>query len=461
MNLAMRVALAAMIASGASGWAQTETPATAQPVGTAAMIENLQVKEVNLSVIDTEHVKLAVDLNLTAAQSVTIESLRLCSLRLNGLPVFAAPLNQEIVLKKGVATALPPLYVTVLFRDLHTVEPLRRMIEKQTVHIEGELVADIHLTMIEKLALHTQHPSVEVTLNQDVPAEMQVSALERSVALSILGVIDTGLASSAAGKLISGTHPAWIQELESSAPANLFAVESSYELAQKDANYPVVSLALGFRLGSGGVVTTAEALAPWKYDAEFLGAVQSGVAKLVKSSPDLQLRPLTVGDPLRLGSRDFTVQARGSAEGDSLIAVGGGGHGKIQVLRRASPTALAVLTLTPAPAAATAPAGFLAATQSVVAQDGWEQVALFRLREDPATKKPSVEVLQMKAAKDGKGIHLSDPVDAAVFGSPIVTPDGVIGLVQDEQSGAFLPVDLLAPPAAPGSLPAPAPASAQ
>jgi hypothetical protein len=290
---------------------------------------------------------------------------------------------------------------------------------------------------------------------------MQVSALERSVALSILGVIDTGLASSAAGKLISGTHPAWIQELESSAPANLFAVESSYELAQKDANYPVVSLALGFRLGSGGVVTTAEALAPWKYDAEFLGAVQSGVAKLVKSSPDLQLRPLTVGDPLRLGSRDFTVQARGSAEGDSLIAVGGGGHGKIQVLRRASPTALAVLTLTPAPAAATAPAGFLAATQSVVAQDGWEQVALFRLREDPATKKPSVEVLQMKAAKDGKGIHLSDPVDAAVFGSPIVTPDGVIGLVQDEQSGAFLPVDLLAPPAAPGSLPAPAPASAQ
>jgi hypothetical protein len=97
----------------------------------------------------------------------------------------------------------------------------------------------------------------------------------------------------------------------------------------------------------------------------------------------------------------------------------------------------------------------------VVAQDGWEQVALFRLREDPATKKPSVEVLQMKAAKDGKGIHLSDPVDAAVFGSPIVTPDGVIGLVQDEQSGAFLPVDLLAPPAAPGSLPAPAPASAQ
>jgi len=46
----------------------------------------------------------------------------------------------------------------------------------------------------------------------------------------------------------------------------------------------------------------------------------------------------------------------------------------------------------------------------------------------------------MKARREGKGIHLSEPVDAAVFGSPIVTPDGVIGLVQDEQTGAFCPI---------------------
>jgi hypothetical protein len=32
-----------------------------------------------------------------------------------------------------------------------------------------------------------------------------------------------------------------------------------------------------------------------------------------------------------------------------------------------------------------------------------------------------------------------EPIDSAVFGSPIAAPDGVIGLVQDEQAGAFLP----------------------
>jgi hypothetical protein len=45
-------------------------------------------------------------------------------------------------------------------------------------------------------------------------------------------------------------------------------------------------------------------------------------------------------------------------------------------------------------------------------------------------------------------------VDAAVFGSPIVTPDGVIGLVQDEQTGTFLPDDLLTPAAPPAPAPA-------
>jgi hypothetical protein len=92
--------------------------------------------------------------------------------------------------------------------------------------------------------------------------------------------------------------------------------------------------------------------------------------------------------------------------------------------------------------------GLAAASAAVVAQESWEQVAVFRLREDPETRKPSVEVLQLGARREGGAIRLSEPVDAAVFGSPIATPDGVIGLVQDEQAGAFLPADLLAPAAA-------------
>jgi len=359
------------------------------------------------------------------------------------------------------------------------------MIQNQSVKIEGQVVAGVRLNMVEKLALHTQHPTVDITLSQEVPAVLGISMLERTVALTTLGLIDSGLqATSSAGQLVPG-RPAWLRNLDAAAPANLYAVESSYALTQAGANFPVVSLSLGFRVASGKIVTSAESEAPWKYDAEFLGAVQSGSAKLVKSSPEIQLRPLLPGDPLRLSAKDFTVEMRGTVEGDNLIAVSGDKHGKIQLLRRATPNSLALLTLTPSPASTVVPpastvtpptpavapsaspdavspkpAGLTAATAAVVAQDSWPEVAVFRLREDAATKKPSVELLTMAAHRDGKSIQLSDPVDAAVFGSPIVTPDGVIGFVQDEQAGAFLPGDLLAPAAvpAPASVPAPVPA---
>jgi hypothetical protein len=200
-------------------------------------------------------------------------------------------------------------------------------------------------------------------------------------------------------------------------------------------------------------VTTAESQSPWKYDAEFLEAVQSGAAKLVKKSQEIQLRPLVHGDPLRLSSRDFTVDVRGTQEKDTLISANGK-HGKMKVLQRASPTALAVLTLHAPPATQ----ALSVAPAAVVASDSWEHIAVFRLRVDAATKNLSVEVLQLGAHREGQSIRLNVPVDAAVFGSPIVTPDGVIGLVQDEQTGAFLPTDLLAPASVPVLVPVPAPA---
>ena len=253
MNVATRFAVAGLcVLAAVGGVAQTaesaHTVTQTQAVTQASMVEALNVKEVGLAEIDASHIKLSVDLILTAAQSVTMESLRIGSLHINGLPVYAAPLNQEIVLKKGVPTALPPLYVSVLFRDLHTVEPLKRMLQNQSVKIEGNVVAGVQLNMVEKLALHTQHPSVEVSLSQDVPAALGISTFERSVALSILGVIDTGLQATSAANQLLPNRPAWIHDLDAIAPANLFAVESSYALTQKAEEHP--SALAGARLSS-------------------------------------------------------------------------------------------------------------------------------------------------------------------------------------------------------------------
>ena len=89
--------------------------------------------------------------------------------------------------------------------------------------------------------------------------------------------------------------------------------------------------------------------------------------------------------------------------------------------------------------------GLAVAPAAVAARDNWEQVVVFRQRSEAVSGKPFVEALALGARRDGKGIRLSEPVDAAVFGSPIVAPEGVIGLVQDEQTGTFLATGMYPP----------------
>jgi hypothetical protein len=420
-----------------------------------APLGNLQVKSVSVAEIDTAHVKIAVDLTLIPSQSVTLNDLRLCSLRLNGLPVFAAPVDQEIVLKKGVPTTIPSISVTVMFRDLYAVEPLRKIIAEQNVHVQGDLEAAVRLNFAEKLALHTQHPTVQFAISQDVPAEVGGSPIQRAMELAMLSVIDSGLEAKArADKMIPGAEPDWVRSLDEHGAASLFDVQTSYSLNSKESgDSALVSNQLGFRLTSAAVLTTAEAREPWRYDLEVLDALKGGTAKLVKQSLDMQLLPINApATALKLGAKDFDLEARGNPEEISSVT---SNKNQIQVLRRASPSAI---TLLKTHSAAAAP-GLAPAPAAIMAQDAWSRVAVFRLRLDPSTQMRSVEVLQLSARRDGKGIQLSDPVDSAVFGSPIVTADGVIGLVQDEQAGTFLPADLLAAAAAlPAQIPSPSPA---
>jgi hypothetical protein len=310
--------------------------------------------------------------------------------------------------------------------------------------VQGELVAGVQLGFVEKLALHTQHPKVDFIISQDVAVELNDTPFQRELELGVLSVIEAGMrANDMAGKFIPGTQAAWIRDLEAQALPSLYWVESSYSLLKEKTAFPVTSDQLGFRLSSGKVVTTAEALEPWKYDAEFLGAVKSGAAKLEKQNPEIQLRPLSEsGVSLQLSAGDFTAEKLGSIEKEQVTAIGNGhGHDQVQVLRRAAPTSLAVLTLR----APISSPGLARAPEAVAAQDSWEHVAVFRLRIDPATGERSVETLQLGAKRVGNTIQLTQPVDAAVFGSPILTSDGVIGMVQDESSGAFLPTDLFEP----------------
>lgn len=431
-------ASAAAAQSDAAGAAST---AVATGVGT------IQVKNVSMSGISLSNVQVDVSLMLVPSQSATLKNVQVCSLRLNGLPVFASPVNTEVTLHRGEAVVLPPVSITVYFRDLNTARPIREMIEKQSVHVQGEMVAGVEVGFVGKLALHSQHPKVVLPISQDVAVEVGGTSLERNLVLGVLSAIDTEMESNGtASKLIDGIRPAWIRDVENQAQPHLFVVESSYEVSQASTPSRINAEALGFRLASGKIATSAEMLNPWKYDVEFQSAIGNGTVKLVKKSQDLTVRPLAGNaPPLSLAGADFTTESRGTAEPDKMTAVGGKGREQVQVLRRASPLSMAVLT----PKSPSAGGGLAPAPAAIMAQDSWDKVIVFRLRAALASGERAVEPLQIAAHREGNSIHLAQSVDEAVFGSPIMTPDGVIGIVQDEQTGTFLPPDLGGPPPQP------------
>jgi DNA-dependent RNA polymerase auxiliary subunit epsilon len=226
---------------------------------------------------------------------------------------------------------------------------------------------------------------------------------------------------------------------------NLFVVQASYSLTKDKTPYRVNSEALGFRVATGQIATSAEMLNPWKYDVEFLSELNGGTVKLVKNSTDLRLDSLAgSGSAHSLSSADFRVESRGNA-GPERVTTVGPKRNQVQLLRRSSPSSLAVLT----PRNPITASGLQCAPAPVQSRDSWDKVIVFRLREKPGNGQRTVDVLAIGARREGDGIRLTEPVDEAVFGSPILTPDGVIGLVQDEQTGTFLPEDILRAPVLP------------
>jgi hypothetical protein len=409
----------------------------------------VNIRNVSVAEVDSNHVRIAVDLATTPSRSVTLENLRLTSLRLNEMPVFAEAITQRIDLVKGKETVLPPIYVTAQFRDLTSVAPLRAMIDANSVHIQGQIMADLKMSFLEKLVLHTEHPRVLLPIAEDVPVDFGSSPFAKQAALGVLTVLEMGMqGSSAAKKNVPGLEAPWLHDLEAQADASLLEVETSYALKQQDTTYPVILDQLGFRLASGLVIATAESRDPWDYDPEFLAKIKSGEAKLQKNATEIQLRSTgkTPGPSLSLSHKDFKIQVRGDAAKDGLIlplAPSGGGStemSKVNVRRRASPGSLSVIVLHDPPPAG----GFAPAAAAAVQQDRWEKTAVFRLITDPASGKQSVEIVEVSAHRDGQSIVFDRPMDSSFFGSPILLPEGVLGMVQDETTGAFLPADLAA-----------------
>lgn len=394
----------------------------------------------SLQQIDTEKAVFALKVTVDAGQDLNLDEVTLANLHLNGLPVFAAPLQIPIHLIKGQKVELPkPIAVTIYLHDVTSTAALSQALLDGFATLDGESYASVHLSTIARIALGTFQAVVAMKLHQKVPVAIPGGALSKTAALATLEAADVALKRLLAGVSASeGIWPGLRRDvLQQYAPV-AFAVVVTYAVKDtKGMEVPLTWTGVAFRLSPTQIVLPYEALEAWSFDPDISTALQSGAYALAPdtfrlsawSSGQVAPIPLTTDGGLQLGKQLHAGPPILQATTQVMIPTNSRLPQKGRLDVRASSRNIAFLTATEA-----LPAVPSARIVSDPLPSRWDAVALLRFpRLGSGTLTP--EVILTSAYLDNGRIRLAVNVDSTVFGSPIIAPNGIIGMVQDESSG--------------------------
>lgn len=430
--------LAPLLALGAFSAAGAQDSNGASPSPAPTVIADCVA--LSLQDIDTEKIAFALKLSVDAKQDLNLDQVTLANLHLNGLPVFAAPLQIPIHLNKGQKTELPqPILVTIYLHDIDSTKPLSQALDDGFATLDGELYLSVHLSTIAKIMLRSSQAVVPMKLQQKVPVAVPGGAISKAAALAVLAAGDVALQHLRVGLTMSeGLWPGLRRDVRQQYALASFAVAVTYSV--KDARgteVPLTWSGVAFRVSPTQIVLPYEALEPWNFDPDIATALQSGVYTLEPDTFRLSVwpsgqaapSPLTPDGGLQLGKQLRAAVPARQTTTQVMIPT----HsrlpqkGKLDV--RTSNSNITVLSSTEAlpPVPPTKFAGDALPTH-------WDEVALLRFpRLGSGTLTP--EVIVTSATLDHGRIRLAVNVDSTVFGSPIIAADGIIGMVQDESSG--------------------------
>jgi len=419
-------------------------PATPQADPDLASQMQMEVVDTTLLEYSPTKLVLGLTLSITSKRDLTVEQIVLSGLRLNGLPLYAAPIKQRLQLHSGEKMLLhDPLPVTVYFRDLDTVAPLAKAIATGHTTVDGTAYTTVRVSPLAAMLLFSNHVEVAINLHEDLlPLTIPGGPVVKNASLVALQAADMALQTLSA-KVSSGKDWAFSfrkDAMKQYAPHLMLAC-ARFELRDHQGQTTQVQW-YGVALATAPdlLLVPREAIEPWKFDSDMADAIQSKKLSLNSSSYDLWLWPASAplmknnefnpDTALRLSRKQFSVVRMPDRDERKIRALEDSGKTrKISVEKRDSSSDLALLRIDGPSRNFDAVRG---AQDSQASQ--WESVVLFRFR-GARNSTADPELIVMPAKRDGNRIALGELVDSSTFGSPIVAPEGVIGIVQDENSG--------------------------
>jgi hypothetical protein len=411
-----------------------------QPIGEFA------TNDLRLQSVASDSVVFGGHIQIRAREKAEVQRISFRDVTVAGAPVFISNFEQKFEIQSNQMTVLPgEIQITAYFRDA-SPEVVERILASDKVRIEGTVNILVDLNLVQSVAMMRRNVPSQLHFDGNVPLAFPGGGLSRELALTAIRaarplwpVVST--VAGGARQVVTGST--WTGDLTRQYAGSLAFVISTYQLRDKKGQvYPFSYSCVGFRISATEIVVPKEAIRPWEFDPQAAAVSVSRKAVVIPEGTDVILflagtqvqgpvtRPL---NGLRLSRRDFSLTREGTKDAETTIVMDGSKRSKASLGRRVSTSNFALLQLPEQTAGVAQPT----VTTSEVERPFWDKLAVFRGSVGSGGE-IRFEALEVHGRREGARIVLESPVDRAAIGSPVVLPNGMLALLQDESGGSML-----------------------
>jgi hypothetical protein len=403
---------------------------------------HVAVEDISLASINSERLQLNARVSIVSSRNVTLREITFDRLRVNGLPFYASPISENLALAANQKVEpQKPVSLTVYFRDLTGVRPIRAFVQEGKLTVNGTAYADVRIGPATKVVLLTSRVRVPVPVDTTTELRFPVPALGRHAALALLDGVQAALdrmnpqLRTVAGMVSPRQKLLW----EQYAPSLVLA-HATYSLRDEAGTaFNFEAIATGFRFGGNRVLLPKSVVEPWKFDP-YVAASMAQDQALKVADYDLWIWPadaplrdekdqLLPAQAWRLSAKQLRLTPAPKDDFETLFVPNAEGKPqKVRVHRRQSASALALAEILEA-----SPDSSDSLFAASPATSG-APVALFRFPQGVEARKAQPDLVTNSLRQSAGRLQLDSPIDSFAWGSPVIAEGGVVGIVVGETS---------------------------
>ncbi len=276
--------------------------------GDLTVVRSVAYQDINL-----DHLALNLFVSMNPVdRPATVVKIYFQDVRANDLPVHVEPYDTEFRLSKSAAVDLPtPLRLSFVFAEFDSLEPIRRLVSQDTLHLTGQLFILVQLSTLEAAVMRARQVVLPVNLDQTIP--MHAFTDEPMIQAAVLKLIDTLSTpfSLAAGVLAKQRQEklSTARTLSAAAAGRMFLIYCAYSL-RNPRTHDVQRYAqsgTAFLIDTDGTLLTAKRVVqPWKFDAQVLSLMSRSGYELDPKTYQLAAWPIDTRVMTVKGELDLT-----------------------------------------------------------------------------------------------------------------------------------------------------------